>query len=39
MKVYENKEAWQALVKRAMEQDFSWNASAKSYINLYKKLI
>ena len=25
--------------KRAMEQDFSWEASAKEYIALYEKLI
>lgn len=39
MSTYENKEAWNALVKRAMEQDFSWNSSAKSYIELYNKLL
>lgn len=39
MKTYEDKKTWNMLVKRAMEQDFSWNASAKSYIELYKKLM
>ena len=39
MMTYQDKESWHALVKRAMEQDFSWNASAKSYIELYKKLM
>lgn len=39
MKAYKNKDVWNSLIKRAMEQDFSWNASARSYINLYKKLI
>ena len=39
MKTYENKDVWHALIHRAMALDFSWNASAKSYIELYNKLI
>lgn len=34
-----NKEVWQTLVKHAMEQDYSWEKSAKSYIELYKKAL
>ena len=33
------KKQWEALMKRAMEKDFSWNASAKKYEELYEKLI
>ena len=33
-----NKEVWQTLIKQAMEKDYSWNNSALSYIELYKKL-
>ncbi len=35
---YENKKEWQALVKRAMQCDNSWSASAKSYVQLYKEV-
>ena len=34
--VYENKEEWNACVKNAMSGDYSWKASAKKYIDLYK---
>ncbi|MCI2000876.1 MAG: glycogen synthase GlgA [Clostridia bacterium] len=30
---------WKYVVKNAMESDFSWNTSAKKYIELYKKII
>ena len=33
------KEEWDKLVKRVMEKDFSWNASAKLYINEYEQLL
>jgi starch synthase len=36
---YADKNAWQAMQKRAMEQDFSWTRSAEEYYTLYKKLI
>ncbi|MCH5165223.1 MAG: glycogen synthase GlgA [Clostridiales bacterium] len=32
-------EKWQSLVDRAMRTDFSWSASAKEYIAMYKQLI
>ena len=35
---YDDAEAWNALVKRAMTSDFSWNTSADAYIKLYKEL-
>lgn len=37
--VYNDKNAWQSLIKRCMEEDFSWQRSAKEYIELYKKAI
>jgi starch synthase len=37
--LYSNKPLWKAAVKRAMEQDNSWNASAGEYIKLYKELL
>jgi starch synthase len=38
LEVYGDKNSWKTLVKRAMNQDFSWDASAKKYIDLYNKL-
>ena len=36
LEVYDNKEEWNTLVKRAMKQDFSWANSAKEYVKLYE---
>ncbi len=36
---YADREGWQTLVKRAMECDNSWGASANAYIRLYKELL
>lgn len=33
------KDSWKALVKEAMEMDYSWKSSAQVYINLFNKLI
>lgn len=38
VEVYNNKKLWNPLVKKAMNQDFSWHQSAKKYIKLYKQL-
>jgi starch synthase len=37
IKVYQNKEAWTALMKNGMKKDFSWEASAKKYVEIYRK--
>ena len=37
--VYNNKEEYLALQKRVMQMDFSWNASAKMYIEMYRNLM
>jgi starch synthase len=37
--VYQNQSTWQSLVKRCMGEDFSWEKSAKEYVELYKKAI
>jgi len=34
-----NPREWLALQRRAMKQDFSWNASARAYIELLGKMI
>lgn len=37
--LYDNKEEWNKAVKKAMEEDFSWNISAELYLGLYSELI
>ena len=34
-----DKPRYKQMVKAAMNKDFSWNVSAKKYIELYKKLL
>ncbi len=34
--VYRNKDLWLSLMRRCMEQDFSWERSAREYIKLYQ---
>ena len=36
LEIYNNKEEWKVLIKRAMNADFSWEASAKEYAKLYE---
>lgn len=38
LEVYQDQDAWQALCKQAMEQDFSWTKSAQEYVELYDNL-
>lgn len=38
IELFEEKEKWTSLCKRAMETDFSWNVSADKYIALYNSL-
>ncbi len=35
---YQNRAAWDAMVQRAMQADFSWNSSAREYEALYNTL-
>ena len=37
LEVYENKDAWLRLVRKGMELDFSWENSAKHYLELYQR--
>ena len=36
LELYDSPRAWQSLVKRAMQEDHSWNRSAAEYMGLYK---
>lgn len=38
LKIYKNKEIWTKLLKNALGSDFSWEASAKKYSELYASL-
>ena len=38
VELYHDKKKWKALVKTAMETDFSWSVSAEKYIELYRKI-
>lgn len=35
--LFENKEAWTGLVKRAMNGDYSWDSAAEAYLSLYNE--
>ena len=35
----ERPEQWKAMMKRAMEQDFSWDASAREYEKMYEEIL
>ncbi|MFQ5604172.1 MAG: glycogen synthase GlgA [bacterium] len=35
--VFPDKKVWKKIMKRGMQQDFSWDASAKRYVELYRK--
>jgi starch synthase len=37
--VFSDRNKWKELMKRAMSRDFSWQRSAKKYLELYKKLL
>jgi starch synthase len=38
LNLYQDKKAWQKLVKEAMKKDFSWKKSAREYLKLYQVL-
>jgi len=39
LRVYRDKEEWLALMRRGMKQDFSWQRSAKQYVELYQRAL
>ncbi len=39
MKIFSNREKWQAIQRAGMAQDFSWENSAKQYLELYQSII
>ncbi|MBI5326724.1 MAG: glycogen synthase GlgA [Deltaproteobacteria bacterium] len=39
VKIFPNKKEWEKLAQTAMQQDFSWQRSAKRYVELYERLL
>ncbi len=39
LEAFQNREQWRAMMVRAMHRDFSWNAAAGEYQNLYRTLL
>jgi starch synthase len=39
LSTYRKRELWHRLVRNGMARDFSWNSSARKYLNLYKRLL
>jgi starch synthase len=39
IEVYGKKQAWRRMQQRGMSMDFSWSASAKEYVKLYRRTI
>ncbi|MDP5238094.1 glycogen synthase GlgA [Uliginosibacterium sp. 31-16] len=38
IKLYQQPGVWQKIMRRAMQQEFSWDVAARSYLDLYKRL-
>jgi starch synthase len=37
VRVYHDQDAWTALQSRGMKTDFSWEASAREYVKMYRR--
>lgn len=37
LEIYKDRQTWKKIIKRGMEQDFSWDKSAKKYLDLYRR--
>jgi starch synthase len=37
--LYADKEGWEKLVRKVMREDFSWEKSAQTYLDLYAELV
>jgi len=37
--LFQKKKRWGELMRKAMHQDFSWDRSAREYLDLYWKLV
>jgi starch synthase len=39
LKIFTDREKWQMIQRAGMSQDFSWGASARQYLQIYRDLI
>jgi starch synthase len=39
VKIFQNKNKWQKIMKTGMKSNFSWLNSSKNYVDLYKKIV
>ncbi len=39
LETYKDKDAWNKIVRRAMQQDFSWGKVAEKYLDLYQRAV
>jgi starch synthase len=39
LEVFRDKKVWKAMMKRAMEQDFSWEKPAQEYVRVYERIV
>jgi len=39
LKYYKQKDKWRELQKRIMQEDFSWEISAKRYLDIYERML
>nr|HMN26264.1 glycosyltransferase [Ignavibacteriaceae bacterium] len=39
VKIFDDNKTWQKIMRAGMKSDFSWDSSAKKYIELYKTLL
>lgn len=39
LKIFQDKDEWTKIIKNGMKSDFSWNSSAKKYVELYKTVV
>lgn len=39
LKLYTDKKVWTKIMRNGMKMDFSWNASAKKYVELYRTIL
>ncbi len=39
LELYRKPDVWSGIIRRGMEQDFSWNRSADEYMQIYRRLV
>ncbi len=39
LETYRNEDAWRRIIRRGMDQDYSWGSVAKKYLDLYNRVV